>query len=185
MRNNASILNALLGLPLVSRHSRQMLIDPEVDRGVSFLGSQANTDLDHFIRILMNMRTYNSTDLSTVPAGLGPNDSSTTNTNVPFNEYTKMPNFMASLFQLFTLIFVCLCCLCVCKCNRMMESFRRSLTNSPRAAEEADVYRDKITCLDYLCMHCRCYYLKKKISFKNFQHQRINRNLMRKRQDKK
>ena len=99
MRNNASILNALLDLPIISRHSRQMLLDPDLNNEVSFLSSQANTDLDNFIRVLMNMRASNSTNLLAVPAGFELNDSSTTNTHVTFNGYTKMPNFMASIFQ--------------------------------------------------------------------------------------
>lgn len=180
MRNSTSILNALLGFPLLSRHSRHTFSEP-VDNELSFLSSQRNSDLDNFIRILMNIRS-NSTDLS-VPGESVLSNSSTADTNAPFNEYNKMPNFMASIFQLFTLIFVCLCCLCACKCNQMMEYFRRSLTNSPRV--EVDVYRDRITCLDYICMHCRCYYLKKKLSFKKFQHQRISRNQLRKKNEKK
>jgi len=177
MQNNSSILNALFGLPLIFRHSRHTLSN-HIDNERSFLTSQENTDLDNFIRILMNIKS-NSTELPVADSMLN----LSTNTNVSFNEYNKIPNFMASIFQLFTLIFVCLCCLCACKCNRMTKYFRQLLINSPQA--DTDIYRDKMTCLEYIYMHCRCYYLKKKISFKNFQHQRVARNNVRNKKEKK
>jgi hypothetical protein len=160
MWKNSSILNVLHSFPSIPRHYRQTYVQTnEQDK---------TENLDNFIRILMHMKTN-----STLPILQYNDTNSSINTNFLLDVYNKMPNFMASIFQLFTLIFVCLFCLCICKCNKMMDYFKRLLTNS--SASKNDIYKDKMTFFDYIWFTCRCYRFKKRASFKKFQHNRIKR----------
>lgn len=120
-----------------------------------------NKDLYGFYTFLVNFKNNESETLNFTEYLLDKNEAQTF-------------RYLASVFQLFTLILIFLCVIFVCKCNKIMYACRRYAEPDLHNFNDANtIYRDdKKMLIDYLCSSCRCF-KKLKICFKR--KRKINR----------